>query len=354
MKMSWLGETDLGDGVKCVDVTVDITSDASLKAGATRILKHIRPGWVGEETEWKVFTDGITNKLVGAWNRDKEDTVLVRVYGIGTEAIIDRRSELENMRRLNSIGAGSRLYAVFNNGIAYQFIHGKIIDQNLVKDPTVYPMIASMMAQVHTIELEKSESGLWSRIEKFIALAPSSHQLPKHKTQIDEQLMTREQFTAEYLMLKGLLEKCSSPIVFCHNDALLANIVLQKDRVVFIDMEYGGAAPAAYDVANHFAEFVGCDGELDYLNQYPGREFQLDWIRNYLTQYNSLTGKPSPTDSQAEEMFDLVQKFVLCTHLLWINWCLIQCKNSNIDFDFVGYAAQRLREYRRQKALLNL
>ena len=26
MKMSWLGEADLGDGVKCVDVTVDITS----------------------------------------------------------------------------------------------------------------------------------------------------------------------------------------------------------------------------------------------------------------------------------------------------------------------------------------
>jgi thiamine kinase-like enzyme len=41
-------------------------------------------------------------------------------------------------------------------------------------------------------------------------------------------------------MLIGLLENCSSPLVFWHNDALLANIVLKKtEEVIFIDMEYG-------------------------------------------------------------------------------------------------------------------
>lgn len=349
--MSWIGE-ELGVGVKCLDITIDISSESSLKAGAASVLKQIRPSW--DSTEWKVFTDGITNKLIGGWNKDKQDTVLVRVYGIGTEAIIDRRCELENMRRLDGIGAGSRLYAVFNNGIAYQFIHGDIITQQTVKDRSVFPLIASMMAKVHSIDIGEKPSGLWGRMEKFIELAPSSSQLPKHKTQIDNELMTRDQFTAEYHMLKDLLDNCSSPIVFCHNDALLANIVLQKDRVVFIDMEYGGPAPAAFDVANHFAEFVGCDGELDYLTLFPSREFQLDWIRIYLTEYNRLAGETAPTDGQVEEMYDLVQKFVLCTHLLWINWCLIQCLNSNIEFDFIGYAAQRLREYRRIKALLNL
>ena len=38
-----------------------------------------------EKIHWKVFTDGITNKLIGVWCGDnKEDTVLIRVYGIGT------------------------------------------------------------------------------------------------------------------------------------------------------------------------------------------------------------------------------------------------------------------------------
>ena len=55
-------------------------------------------------------------------------------------------------------------------------------------------------------------------------------------------------------------------MVFCHNDALLANIVVKKktEEVIFIDMEYGGPSYAAFDIANHFVEFVGCEGELDY------------------------------------------------------------------------------------------
>ena len=41
-------------------------------------------------------------------------------------------------------------------------------------------------------------------------------------------------------------------VVFCHNDVLLANVVIQEDNVNFIDLEYGAANYAAYDIANHF------------------------------------------------------------------------------------------------------
>ena len=67
----------------------------------------------GRTGGWKV------NKLMGAWNGDKrEDSVLVRVYGLGTEKIIYRRVEVENMVM------GSKLFATFTNGICYQFLHG--------------------------------------------------------------------------------------------------------------------------------------------------------------------------------------------------------------------------------------
>ena len=33
-------------------------------------------------------------------------------------------------------------------------------------------------------------------------------------------------------------------------------------KVVFIDLEYGAPAPAAFDIANHFAEHVGADGRF--------------------------------------------------------------------------------------------
>lgn len=50
-----------------------------------------------------------------------------------------------------------------------------------------------------------------------------------------------------------------SPIVFCHNDLLLANIIYnaEKNTVTFIDYEYSNYNYQAFDIGNHFAEFAG-------------------------------------------------------------------------------------------------
>ena len=64
--------------------------------------------------------------------------VLSRVYGLGTEAIIDREAELENMEQLARLGEGSQLFAAFNNGIAYQFLPGQLLTPDMTQDPTVF------------------------------------------------------------------------------------------------------------------------------------------------------------------------------------------------------------------------
>ena len=76
--------------------------------------------------------------------------------------------------------------------------------------------------------------------------------------------MTKAQVKAEIANLESVLGSCRSPVVFCHYDLLLNNIVVNGDTVSFIDMEYGAPAHAVFDIANHFNEFVGCDGQLDY------------------------------------------------------------------------------------------
>ena len=43
----------------------------------------------------QVFTDGLTNKLMGGWREGwKKEVVLVRVYGEDTEKYIDRGAEV--------------------------------------------------------------------------------------------------------------------------------------------------------------------------------------------------------------------------------------------------------------------
>lgn len=70
---------------------------------------------------------------------------------------------------------------------------------------------------------------------------------------------------ADIEILKALLENIGSPVVFCHNDLLLTNILVQCEKAVggspvsvaFIDYEYAMFNYQAFDIANHFIEFAG-------------------------------------------------------------------------------------------------
>lgn len=59
--------------------------------------------------------------------------------------------------------------------------------------------------------------------------------------------------------MREKLEYCSNPIVFAHNDLLLGNVIYTEktNSVTFIDYEYAGYNYQAYDIGNHFTEFVG-------------------------------------------------------------------------------------------------
>lgn len=47
----------------------------------------------------QVFTEGLSNKLVGFFVDDnKEDIVIVKVFGTNTDNLIDRQAEIETMK----------------------------------------------------------------------------------------------------------------------------------------------------------------------------------------------------------------------------------------------------------------
>ena len=334
--------------VQQLDLQVDLLDEDKLKADSLVLFQSIRPDWRPETINWKVFTDGITNKLVGAWNGDKrEDTVLIRVYGLGTEKIIDRRVEVENMVMYHKLGQGSKLFATFTNGICYQFLHGEVVSQDNVFLPAVSRAVARGMAQLHTVPIRSSQPVMWERLEQFIRVCN-----PAVSPKLVSSWATREELRQEANLLRSHLETTSSPVVFCHNDALLANIVIQpnNNEVAFIDLEYGAPNYASFDIANHFCEFTGADGKLDYERWLPSKEYQMDWIAEYLRHK---TGQVASQD-QLEQVFSSVRKFMLCAHLQWSIWSVIQAENSSLDFDFVDYAVQRFQEYKRWKSVVGI
>lgn len=64
--------------------------------------------------------------------------LLVRVYGQMTELFLDRDKELQMFQVLHKHGCGPELYCSFTNGICYEFVRGVVLDDTLLRRPSVY------------------------------------------------------------------------------------------------------------------------------------------------------------------------------------------------------------------------
>lgn len=337
------------------DICINGESEESLKNGAAQIVSLVKPSWRNEDFQYKIFTDGISNKLIGVYVGNVKfpnmaEMVLVRVYGAKTELIIDRNAEVRNMTVLNQVGCGCELYAQFANGLAYEFLHGETLSINSAKSPNIYPKVASAMAKMHKlVDLGPQvprEPCMWKKLHMFLEQYPPEKEFPDTK-RLAENNISRQRLTAEVLMLEEKLKaSCKSPIVFTHNDLLLANIVINQEnekssgKVSFIDYEYGDYNYQECDIANHFDEMAGVE-EMDFLTHYPTKEFQLEWIRAYLEAYDG----SQPDENRLMEFYTNVAHFSLCYHMMWGLWGLVQANISKIEFDFVAFALGRLGEY---------
>ena len=277
--------------------------------------------------------------------------ILIRLYGHNTEQMIDRDTEIRNMAQFDASGCGPTIYATWKNGVAYSFIPGDVITTETVTDPQINQLIIEMFVKMHKMPKAREGACLWDRLRQFLRASPENGFVggdeDKAKRFKEAGIMSYEQLGKEIDDMEAALKDCGSPVVFTHNDLLLANIIYNKDegKVTFIDYEYGDSNYLAFDLGNHFTEFVGVGDKLDYDGLYPKEDFQKEWLGRYLTAYNG----SKPTEAEVHELYVLVNKFALTANLQWGIWALVQAKNSSLDFDFIDYAMQRLNEYKRRK-----
>lgn len=78
------------------------------------------------------------------------------------------------------------------------------------------------------------------------------------------------------------------------------------ELVSFIDYEYAVAAPAAYDLANHFAEWAGYD--LDYA-RIPTQSVRRGFIQEYIKSYCHHTGLEDDQEELVEKLYNDVDRF---------------------------------------------
>lgn len=121
-----------------------------------------------------------------------------------------------------------------------------------------------------------------------------------------------------------------------------------EPTVTFIDYEYATPSPAAFDLANHFAEWGGFDCDFSVLpTRAQRREFVTEYVDSYfnLVKKKGLGGAAADKAAEVEKLLEEVDLFRGVPGFYWGIWALIQATISEIDFDYASYAETRLGEY---------
>jgi len=346
---------------------VDINSADTSYEGIKRLLKHIRPAWHSEDIRFEVFTEGYSNQLVGCTHKDdvgqKEDVVLARIYGEGSEQFIDRENEKFCMMLFHSVGSAAPLYCAFRNGIMYGYTPGSVINYTLAQDMHIQRLVTRQLARVHCMDVrglsamfgdglhhKDNKPALFTTLYKWLDLIPQTFSDPDKQRRLDDRSISKAMLRQEIDCLHAVLPHIGSPVVFCHNDLLFKNIIYDKhkDKVTFIDFEYQDFNYQAFDIANHFCEFADMEN-IDF-SRYPSKDYQLGWLRLFLESYFEFSGREDMVkDKDVETIYVQVNKFALGAHLFWALWALVQCNLSIIDYDYLNFAINKLEEYQRRK-----
>lgn len=117
----------------------------------------------------------------------------------------------------------------------------------------------------------------------------------------------------------------------------------ETTSVSFIDYEYATPSPAAFDVANHFAEWAGYD--CDY-SAMPTVAKRHAFISEYIKTYLKLCEEPElDEEEEIQKLMDEVDIYRGVPGFYWGIWASIQAMISEIDFDYASYSESRLSEY---------
>ena len=218
---------------------------------------------------------------------------------------------------------------------------------------------------ISSIKLTKTIPTLWSVLQKWILALPAATEADKkRRNMLQDEL---ERIVIQFGKTPGLGD---DGLVLGHCDLLSGNVIIRShddktDGVVtpvsFIDYEYTTPVPAAFDIANHFAEWGGFACDYSVL---PTRSQRRAFITEYLKSYAEVADPASfprlpdtastaknPTRSEAGLRVyarQLHQDVDDCRGLpgfYWGIWALIQATISQIHFDYATYAEKRLAEY---------
>ena len=346
------------------------------ESAVVRLLNKLLPkSWsLQKQIQITRLSGALTNAVYKVSNR--KTSVLLRIYGTGSDAFIQRSKELEWFLKMSEVGLGPRLLGLFGNGRIEEFLDAHTLTAHDLRQPDTSQAISRSMVHLHRIsklfDQEQLRPELWDRLKSWYHLALEAHvhlksTRPAEAARIDETI----DLSSLWIQIEAIQESLSQTgtIVFAHNDLQYGNILrLQTSgEIILVDYEYAGFSYREFDIANLFCEwdagsffYSHLNAQdyhseephlLDFENRYPSRQEQLDFLSPHVDLLIELGDLVPFKDALSrtfflEQLCDSISQFTLCSHLLWGFWGIFRgAAVESMDFDYISYGLQRLSRF---------
>lgn len=168
-------KTYLNNPEAVLDVLVPPQSVDSLEfaAGIKRVTCEIVEGWNGAEDHIAAtpLSGGITNALYVVKNTKNDEKVIVRIFGVGTDLFINRRTENEVFSYLSQHNMAPVFHGLFSNGRIEGFLNSRNLIPNEFSHPKIATGVSGTLALLHRQQIHLShQSSIWSKTKHIIAL----------------------------------------------------------------------------------------------------------------------------------------------------------------------------------------
>jgi len=319
-------------------------------------------------------------------------TLLLRIYGPSSGALISRPRELHTLHILSSeYDFGPCVYGTFGNGRVEEYFDSATLTAFDMRDMTISRWIGARMAELHCVDIEAIEEtslatrgegkgweiGVKKNVKAWLAPAREVMALPgiAEACRLDLNLNDFMEQWEKYLQWLKQIEATegASRRVFAHNDAQYGNLLrlgkikegLQEHhQIIVVDFEYASPNPAAFDIANHFhewtADYHSSTPHILNPSRYPTAQERRNFYLAYLAQSvisSSVSPEALEHDIMERELDKLdrqVQAWSPASHAMWAIWGIVQAretvegKEGEPEFDYIGYARCRMEGFRRE------
>lgn len=311
-------------------------------------------------------------------------TVLLRVYGPSSSALISRPRELHTLHILSSkYHIGPRIHGTFENGRVEEYFESATLTAQDIRDPEISRWIGARMAEFHSVDIDVVEGEGWEiGVEKNVRswLTPAREVLRSSSLSEDvKRELDLDAFERDWDIYLRWLAKvddvhAGSRRVFAHNDTQYGNLLRlrhPKDgaedhrQIIVVDFEYSGPNPASFDIGNHFHEWTAnYHSETPHLldiSRYPTLEERRNFYVSYLRhtcfstkEFQHITDPVTGLEPALVKLDKQVQIWSPASHGHWLVWGIVQARddlennNETPEFDYIEYARCRMVGFRRE------